>query len=194
MPPILLLKGDKQFYGELKPKGSGSADLLMKPAPAPDPATNVPLTNEAQRKNRLTENIKDPYSKEERKGEAIEKDVKDVEKLKASAGSDLGSRFVSFLQTPIVDVDEVSAKNQKQRELSRIGVAPEPVSNDVRPVGEIPLDLSNRVVNFIEKEFLKVLLLVGGVYLAGQFIQGVATGTGGSKTKKNNPVGESYSD
>jgi len=192
MPPMLLLKGDKQFYGELKPKGSGSADLLKKPAPAPDPATNVPLTNEAQRQNRLTENIKDPYSKEERKGEAIEKDVKDVEKLKSS--NDLGSRFVSFLQTPLVDVDEVSAKTQKQRELSRIGVAPEPVSNDVRPVGEIPLDLGNRVVNFIEKEFLKVLLLVGGVYLAGQFIQGVGVGTGGSKSKKNNPVGESYSD
>lgn len=188
---MLLLKGDKQFYGELKPKGSGSADLLKKPAPAPDPATNVPLTNEAQRQNRLTENIKDPYSKEERKGEAIEKDVKDVEKLKSS--NDLGSRFVSFLQTPLIDVDEVSAKTQKQRELSRIGVAPEPVSNDVRPVGEIPLDLGNRVVNFIEKEFLKVLLLVGGVYLAGQFIQGVGVGTG-SKSKKNNPVGESYSD
>lgn len=187
MPPILLLKGDKQFYGELKPKGTGSADLLKKPAPAPDPATNVPLTNEVQRQNRLTENIKDPYSKEERKGEGIEKDVKDVEKLKS--GNDLGSRFVSFLQTPIVDVDEVSQKNQKQRELSRIGVAPEPVSNDVRPVGEVPMNLGNRVVNFLEKELLKVLLLFGGVYLAGQFIQGVGVGT----TKSKKSVSESIS-
>tara|TARA_E500000318_G_scaffold105519_1_gene112515 strand:- start:314 stop:889 length:576 start_codon:yes stop_codon:yes gene_type:complete len=191
MPPILLLKGDKQFYGELKPKGTGSADLLKKPAPPPDPVTDVPLTNEAQRENRLTENIKDPYSREERKGESIEKDVKDVEKLKSS--NDLGSRFVSFLQTPIVDVDEVSAKNQKQRELSRIGVAPEPVTNDVRPIGEVPINLGNRVVNFIEKEFFKVILLAGGIYLAGQFIQGVGVGTTSTK-KKNNPVGESYSD
>ena len=102
-------------------------------------------------------------------------------------------RFVSFLQTPIVDVDEVSAKTQKQRELSRIGVAPEPVTNDVRPVGEVPMELGNRVANFIEKEFFKVILLAGGIYLAGQFIQGVGVGTTGTR-KKNNPVSESYSD
>lgn len=192
MPPILLLKGDKQFYGELKPAGVGSADLLKKPAPPPDPVTDVPLTNEAQRENRLTENIKDPYSREERKGESIEKDVKDVEKLKSS--NDLGSRFVSFLQTPIVDVDEVSVKNQKQRELSRIGVAPEPVSNEVRPIGEVPAEVGNRAMKFIEDNLMKLFLLGAGVYLAGQFIQGVGSGTTGSSRKKNNPVGESYSD
>lgn len=181
MPPMLLLKGDKQFYGEIKPQGTGSSDLLMKPAPPPDPVTDVPLTNEVQRANRLTENMKDPYSREERKGESIEKDVKDIEKLKTS--NDLGSRFVSFLQTPIVDVDEISSKTQKQRELSRIGVAPEPVSNDVRPIGEVPLNLGNRVVNFLEKELLKVILLAGGLYLAGQFIQGVGVGT--TKSKKS---------
>ena len=94
---------------------------------------------------------------------------------------DLGSKFVKFLQTPIVDVDEVSTKNQRQRELSRIGVAPEPVSNEVRPVGEIPMELGNRVMNFIEKELFKVVLLAGGLYLAGQFVQGVGQNLG----KKN---------
>ena len=188
---MLLLKGDRQFYGEIKPQGTGSADLLKKPAPPPDPASNVPLTNEIQRENRLTENIKDPYSKEERKGESIEKGIKDVEKLKKS--NDLGSRFVSFLQTPLTETDEISDKNQKQRELSRIGVAPEPVSNEVRPVGEVPLELGNRVANFVEKEFFKVILLFGGIYLAGQFIQGVGSGATSTR-KKNNPVSESYSD
>ena len=177
MPPMLLLKGDKQFYGEINPPGSGNPEKLKKPAPPPD-LSNVPVTNEVQRENRLTENIKDPYSKEERES-ALEDKVVNVEKNKGE--EDLGSRFVKFLQTPIVDVDEVSTKNQKQRELSRIGVAPEPVSNEVRPVGEVPLELGNRVMNFIEKELLKVILLAGGLYLAGQFVQGVGQNVG----KKN---------
>ena len=57
MPPILLLKGDKNFYGELKPAGLGNVEKLLKPAPAPESGSNVPLTNEVQRENRLTENI-----------------------------------------------------------------------------------------------------------------------------------------
>lgn len=177
MPPMLLLKGDKQFYGEINPAGSGNPEKLKKPAPPPD-LSNVPLTNEVQRENRLTENIKDPYSREERES-ALEDKVVNVEKNKGE--EDLGSRFVKFLQTPLVDVDEVSTKNQKQRELSRIGVAPEPVSNEVRPVGEIPMELGNRVMNFIEKELLKVVLLAGGLYLAGQFVQGIGQNVG----KKN---------
>ena len=177
MHPMVLLKGAKEFYGEINPPGSGNPEKLKKPAPPPD-LSNVPVTNEVQRENRLTENIKDPYSKEERES-ALEDKVVNVEKNKGE--EDLGSRFVKFLQTPIVDVDEVSTKNQKQRELSRIGVAPEPVSNEVRPVGEVPLELGNRVMNFIEKEFLKVILLAGGLYLAGQFVQGVGQNVG----KKN---------
>jgi len=184
MPPMLLLKGDKQFYGELKPKGLSNQDQLKKPAPPPD-RSNVPLTNEVAREKSRTENIKDPYASEKRAGEAVatEKDIKDVEKLKNS--NDLGSRFVSFLQTPIVDVDEVSSKNQKQRELSRIGVAPEVVSNEVRPIGEVPMELGNRVVNFIEGQFMKILILGAGVYLAGQFISGVGVGTTKKSTKES---------
>lgn len=188
MPPMLLLKGDKQFYGELKPQGTSTQAELKKPAPPPD-RSNVPLTNEIARDKSVTENIKDPYASETRKGESIEKDIKDIEKLQKS--NDLGSRFVSFLQTPIADVDEVATKNQKQRELSRIGVAPEPVSNEVRPIGEVPMELGNRAFKFFEDQFMKILVLGAGVYLAGQFLQGAARSTG---SKKNNPASESYSD
>ena len=178
MPPMLLLKGDKQFYGEIKPIGLGDPQKLKKPAPAPESGSNVPLTNENQRDNRLTENIKDPYSQEKRES-AIEEKVINTEEIKSK--DDLGSRFVKFLQTPIVETDEISAKTQKQRELSRIGVAPEVVTNDVRPVGEVPMEIGNRVMDFIEKELLKVILLAGGLYLAGQFVQGVGQNVG----KKN---------
>lgn len=178
MPPMLLLKGDKKFYGELKPIGLGDPEKLKKPAPPPESGSNVPLTNENQRENRLTENIKDPYSQEKRES-SIEDKIINTEEIKSK--DDLGSRFVKFLQTPLAEVDEVSAKNQKQRELSRIGVAPEPVSNEVRPVGEVPAALGNRVMDFIEKELLKVLLLAGGLYLAGQLVQGVGQNIG----KKN---------
>jgi len=176
MPPMLLLKGDKQFYGEIKPIGSSTQDELKKPAPPPD-LNNVPLTNDISRENHLTENIKDPYASEKREGEgvAIEKDIKDIEKLKKS--NDLGSRFVSFLQTPIVSTDKASQEEQKQRELSRIGVAPEPVSNNVRPVGEVPYSIGLRTINFLEGKFMNILVLAAGVYLAGQFIQGVGKGS-----------------
>lgn len=182
MPPILLLKGDKQFYGELKPPGTSNQDELKKPAPPPD-RSNVPLTNEVARDKSRTENIKDPYASEERKGEAIEKDIKDIEKLKNS--NDLGSRFVSFLQTPIVDTDTKAQEAQKQRELSRIGVAPDPVVSEVRPIGEVPMELGNRVMNFFEGQFMKILILGAGVYLAGQFIQGVGVGTSKKGTKES---------
>lgn len=178
MPPMLLLKGDKQFYGQLKPAGSSKQEELQKPAPPPD-LSNVPLTNSVARENHLTENIKDPYSSEKRTGESIEKDIKDVEKLKNS--NDLGSRFVSFLQTPIVSTDKTSQEEQKQRELSRIGVAPEPVDNNVRPLGEVPYSIGERTLNFIEGKFMNILVLAAGVYLAGQFLQGVGKGTSNKK-------------
>lgn len=179
MPPMLLLKGDKQFYGQLKPAGSSKQEELEKPAPPPD-LSNVPLTNSVARENHLTENIKDPYSSEKRTGESIEKDIKDVEKLKSS--NDLGSRFVSFLQTPIVSTNKISQEQQKQRELSRIGVAPEPVTNTLRPIGEVPYSIGQRTFDFIEGKFMNILVLAAGVYLAGQFIQGVGKGT---TTKKD---------
>lgn len=182
MPPMLLLKGDKQFYGEMKPAGSSNQEDLKKPAPPPD-LGNVPLTNDVARDNHLTENIKDPYHSEKREGDAIEKNIKDVEKLKNS--NDLGSRFVSFLQTPIVSTDKASQEEQKQRELSRIGVAPEPVDNNIRPVGEVPYSIGEKTIKYFSDKFMNAVVLLAGVYLAGQFLQGVGRSSSSSSKKES---------
>jgi len=37
-------------------------------------------------------------------------------------------------------------------------------------------------MDFLEKEFMKVILVVGGVYLAGQFLEGVGKNLGNKKS------------
>tara|TARA_R110002126_G_scaffold88181_4_gene211448 strand:- start:163 stop:747 length:585 start_codon:yes stop_codon:yes gene_type:complete len=187
MPPILLLKTDKSFYSDpFKETSKSNPDKdLQNVAPKSDTMSNVKLSNKLQREsatNRLTENIHDPDSREnpEFTGELRKKDV---EKLKSA--DDLGSRFVRFLQDPIVPVTDEAKQQQKKREVSRItgDETIAPVNNEVRPVGEVPMEIGNRVINFFEKEFLKVILLVGGLYIAGQAVQGF-TASVGAKGKK----------
>lgn len=182
MPPIKLLRGDRQFYGEIKPPGTSNQDQLAKPAPPPDVNSNVPLATETQRENFGTENIKDPYSREQRKGESIELEKVGIEELKEK--TDLGSRFVSFLQTPIVSTSTEAQKAQSERETARItgDESYAPVKSEIRPVGEVPAEVGNRVMNFIEKEFMKVVLVIGGVYLAGQFLEGIGKNLGNKKS------------
>jgi len=60
---MLLLKGDKNFYGELKPKGSVDPQQLERPPPPPNPMSNVKLSNPLQRQNaveRITADINNP--------------------------------------------------------------------------------------------------------------------------------------
>jgi len=182
MPPIKLLKGDRQFYGEIKPPGSSTQEQLAKPAPPPDANSDVPLTNDFSRQNFKTENIKDPYSREQRKGESIELEKVGIEELKEK--EDLGSRFVSFLQTPIISTSAEAQKAQADRETARItgDESYAPVKSEIRPVGEVPAAVGSRVMDFLEKEFMKVILLVGGVYLAGQFLEGVGKNLGNKKS------------
>ena len=185
MPPILLLKKDPQFYTDpFKQKEVGNPEKLQNVAPPPDVVSNVRMTNENQRdNNRLTENLADPDSREnpEFAGELV---TKDVEKLKGQ--DDLGSRFVKFLQEPIVKTSEETDRQQKKREVARITgddtIAPP--TNEIRPVGEVPAALADRVGNFIEKELLKVILLFGGIYIAGEFVKGIGRGVSekGKKT------------
>jgi hypothetical protein len=47
------------------------------------------------------------------------------------------------------------------------------------------MELGNRVMNFFEGQFMKILILGAGVYLAGQFIQGVGVGTSKKGTKES---------
>ncbi len=188
MPPVLLLKSDKSFYSDpFKESATSNPDKdLQNVAPKTDTMSNVKLSNKLQREtttNRLTENIHDPDSREnpEFTGELRKKDV---EKLKSA--DDLGSRFVRFLQEPIVPVSDEAKRDQKKREVSRItgDETLAPAANVVRPVGEVPMEIGNRIVNFFEKEFLKVILLVGGLYIAGQAVQGFTSAAASGKTKK----------
>lgn len=185
MPPVLLLTGDKDFYGSIVPEGKPNPEILDKPAPPPDTFSNVPVTNEVQRNKHRTDNPADPNSRETPTFDADLK-KKGIEDLKKK--DDLGSRFVKFLQTPIVETSEESKQQQKKREVARItgDETQAPIINEVRPIGEVPIDLGNRVINFIEKELLKVVLLVGGLYIAGQFVQGV----GQNVAKKNKVVSD----
>jgi len=185
MPPILLLKTDKNFYSDpFKETARSNPDKDLKNvAPKSDTMSNVKLSNKLQREkvtDRLTENIHDPDSREnpEFTGELVQKDA---EKLKDA--NDLGSRFVKFLREPIVQVSDETKKQQEKREVSRItgDESQAPAQNMIRPVGEVPMELGNRVINFIEKEFLKVILLVGGLYIAGQAVQGFTKSVGKSK-------------
>lgn len=177
MPPILLLKKDSTFYTDpFKQKEIADPEKLENVAPAPDVVSNVRMTNDNQRNNnRLTENLADPDSREnpEFTGELVKKNV---EKLKGQ--DDIGSRFVKFLQEPVVKTSEETDIQQKKREVARITgddtIAPP--TNVIRPVGEVPNALADRVGNFIEKEFMKVILLFGGIYIAGEFIKGIGQG------------------
>jgi len=177
MPPALLLKGDKDFYGSLTPSGLADPQKLERPPPPPNPMSNVKLSNKIQRENaveRLTADINtvenlESKEKPTNQGELV---AKDVERLKKS--NDLGSRLVSFLQTPIVPVSEEAEKDQKKREVQRIGLTDDNLAeNQVRPVGEVPSAIAQRGMDFIENKFIQVLVILGGIYIAGQFVGGV---------------------
>lgn len=173
MPPLKILQGDLKFYGEIKPPGTSHKDVLKKPAPLPDPVTHVPLTNPAQREHRSVQNEKDPYSKEEVVTTiSQDNDAIPIEELKTK--DDLGSRFVSFLQKPIIETSETAKKEQSDREISRISGDEKlaPVINTVRPIGEVPADIGNKLMDFVENKLLNIILLASGIYLAGKFIEG----------------------
>ncbi len=177
MPPILLLKQDSTFYTDpFKQKEVSNPEKLEKPAPPPDVVSNVRVTNENHRNNnRLTENLADPDSREnpEFSGELVKKDV---EKLKGQ--DDLGSRFVKFLQEPIVKVSDETEKQQKKREVARITgddtIAP--ATNEIRPFGEVPAAAAEAFMNFLRKEFMKIVFVAGGIYIAGEFVKGIGSG------------------
>ena len=81
--------------------------------------------------------------------------AKDVEKLKKS--DDLGSKLVSFLQTPIVPVSVEAERDQKKREVARIGITDDNLAeNQIRPVGEVPSAIAQRGMDFIENKFIQV--------------------------------------
>lgn len=188
MPPALLLKGDDKFYGKLKPTGFTGQSPLEHPAPPPNPMSNVALTNELQRKEataRITKDLETPedLKSKELPSTSAELGRKDIAKLNDS--NDIGSRFVKFLRTPLVEVSPEAQKQQEKREVDRIvGETNEPITNVVRPVGEVPIAGVQYVSDIIENKFMKAVLFLSVVYLGGQFLSGYAKSSSKS-TKKD---------
>ena len=188
MPPVLLLKNDKQFYGSLKPEGQGNFNELEKPAPPPNPMSNVALTTKEARENfkdRVTSDItaKDTREKPVNTDELKVPNTKRLE----NENDSVMKRVVSFLQEPIIKQTPEQELAQKQREVSRITgkESDAPVENVVR-VAEVPIEIGTRIINFLEDKAFNLVLLVGGIYIVSQFAGGVGKGLakGGNKKYK----------
>ena len=193
MPPILLLKGDKDFYGELKPAGSADPQLLEKPPPPPNPMSNVKLSNDIQRQNavnRISTDVENPSNLGSSEDPTLQAELrqKDIEKLKKQTDN-FGSRITKFLTSPIVEVSDTDRENQKKRVQARIlgdeSIAPP--TNEIRPIGEVPIQGVNVIKEYVNDRLFMAVVLVGGIYLAGQFLQGAGRSVSNpSNSKKSN--------
>ena len=188
MPPMLLLKGDKNFYGELKPKGTADPQQLERPPPPPNPMSNVKLTNPIQRENaveRITKDLSTPADLGSSEDPTIQAELrsKDIEKLKNQPDS-IGQKITKFLTSPIVEVSDTEREEQRKRATARItgdeSIAPP--TNTIRPIGEVPAQIGANIREYIDNKLFMAVVLVGGIYLAGQFLQGAGKSMG--KTSK----------
>jgi len=185
---MLLLKGDKNFYGELKPKGSVDPQQLERPPPPPNPMSNVKLSNPLQRQNaveRITADINNPADLGSSEDPTIQAELrqKDIEKLKNQPDT-IGQKITRFLTSPIVEVSDTDRENQRKRVAARI-VGDEsiaPATNEIRPIGEVPAQIGANIRDYIDNKLFMAVVIVGGIYLAGQFVQGAGKSLG--KTSK----------
>lgn len=201
MPPILLLKGDDKFYGTLKPEKGGDYQKLEKKALPPHPASDIALTNNFQREQgqiRMTENINDPDATErDPPKSSAELNIKDIKKLQTSKDV---SGFSQFINNPLglnmEESMETEARLERQgREVAGIEVDSQglnfvglkQVRNDLidkpaEAVVDTATDYGNRAMAFVETKGLQLVALLGGLYLAGQFLRGVGSNPGKSKS------------
>jgi len=193
MPPALLLKGDKNFYGELKPVGAMTQAELERPAPPPNPMSNVKLSNPIQRENaveRITADINNPENLGSSENPTFQGELQrpNIDKLKDQPDS-IGAKITRFLTAPIVEVDDDAREKQKRRVAARIvgDEAIAPATNEIRPVGEVPYKVGTDIVEGINKyvsdKLFQAVLLIGGIYLAGQFVQGVGKSVSSKKSE-----------
>ncbi len=189
MPPRLLLKGDKNFYGELKPTGAMTQAELERPAPPPNPMSNVKLSNPIQRENavnRITADLNNPENLGSSENPSFQGELQrpDINKLQDQPDS-IGQKISKFLTAPIVEVSDTDRENQKRRAAARIvgDEAIAPATNEIRPIGEVPAQLGANIRDYIDNKLFMAVVIVGGVYLAGQFLQGAGKSMG--KYKKS---------
>ena len=193
MPPRLLLKGDKNFYGELKPTGAMTQAELERPAPPPNPMSNVKLSNPIQRENavnRITADLNNPENLGSSENPSFQGELQrpDINKLQDQPDS-IGQKITRFLTAPIVEVSDTDRENQKRRAAARIvgDEAIAPATNEIRPVGEVPIKVGSDIVEgvnkYINDKLFQAVLLIGGIYLAGQFVQGVGKSVSSKKSE-----------
>ena len=179
MPPILLLKGDKEFYGKIKPVsyGKGDPNKMDKGALPPNPISAVHLATETQRQNqenRMNADINDPK-------------VQEKPTLMADTDKSIGQRFTDFMTTDIVPVSAEDKKQQEKRQVERVTGIESDTKNVVRPIGEVPSQIVSNVSDFIQNKGLQILLIFGGIYLAGKYIEG-GFGKSGKSSKKSDDL------
>lgn len=197
MPPILNLKNDKQFYGEIKPAGIGNSNMLEHPAPPPNPMSNVRLTNKLQRDTatrRLTDNINDPNSKELPTIQA-ELKVKDTFKLNRSDEMSYSERLTEFIDDPLGIVNSTPNKEvldtegKLQKRIIENTHDNKPIISSgggdvVEAVSNAGSEIGNRVMDFASEKLFQLVLLLGGIYLASKVLEGA----GNSVSKKTEKV------
>ncbi len=191
MPPRLLLKGDKNFYGELKPTGAMTQAELERPAPPPNPMSNVKLSNPIQRENavnRITADLNNPENLGSSENPSFQGELQrpDINKLQDQPDS-IGQKISKFLTAPIVEVSDTDRENQKRRAAARIvgDEAIAPATNEIRPIGEVSAQLGANIRDYIDNKLFMAVVIVGGVYLAGQFLQGAGKSMGKSKKSED---------
>jgi len=195
MPPALLLKGDKDFYGSLTPSGLADPQKLERPPPPPNPMSNVKLSNKLQRDSttsRITADINTPENLGSSEDPKIQAQLNrpDIEKLKSK--DDLYSRMVKFIDDPMgVNEDKSVVPDTEMRLENREIVAGTPavlqVKNDlidkpVEAIQDTASEITKNITNYVNDKLFMAVVLVGGLYLAGQFLQGA--GKSMNKSKK----------
>jgi len=196
MPPILLLKNDKNFYGELKPKGTADPQKLERPAPPPNPMSNVKLSNEFQRENaveRITRDINTPENLGSSEDPTIQAELNKKDILKLQNEDDLYSKFVKFIDDPMGVNDDKSVipdteMRLKDREI--VGgtnfdglrqVRNDLINKPLEAAEDTVKEISQNVSKYVNDKLFMAVVLVGGIYLAGQFLQGAGKSLGKSK-------------
>lgn len=195
MPPIKLLVGDSKFYGSIKTNGEPVMPINSKKNLPPNPLTpHVRYTTKDSQeisKRELTKSIANPEPVKSETFDPVkdqrQEKIDGTEEVKEYVNQEksLGKRFTEFLQGEIVETTKEAKEQQKKRELGRIGVAEDPIDNTIRPVGEVPFELSKKAGEFLFGNIQQIFILGVGIYLVGQFLQNPALVDRGA-SKRNN--------
>ena len=189
MPPIKhLIENDKKFYGSIKPSGVGDPNKLEYPAPPPNPASKIPLTNDLQRNietEKLTADLSTAENLEARvkpPAPSSELNIKDTKKIELSG-------FSKFIENPL-GLDQSKSMETEAR-LDRQGrevvgfdeqgpnwdglrqVRNDLVDKPIEAVG----DTVASAYGFVENKIVQGVLLLGGIYLASIVVNNITKKT-----------------